>query len=96
MKRFSAIHARYREGQRLLAERALQQGKKRFVWVHGVLGFGGLIFVVVTALEYKRYLHELLAGRNLEFLLFSIFLYGFIGYAWGNWKWWRMNRIASR
>jgi hypothetical protein len=55
---FSAIRARYREGQRHLAQNALQQSKQPFVWIRGALSYGGfgLVFAIIFELRHRRQL----------------------------------------
>jgi hypothetical protein len=96
MRGFATIRARYRERQRIGAEHILQRGKSHFVWIRGVLFFGGFMFVTMTTLEYWREPHHLTGWPTLGFLLFSLLLYGFGGYVGGLWMWKRIERIARR
>jgi uncharacterized membrane protein YgdD (TMEM256/DUF423 family) len=97
MKRSSALWARYRERQRLFAEHALQQDKRRFIWVHGVSFWAsfGLVLGIVIEFQQRNQQEPLLARGNLAFLLGTLLFCGFFGYLWANWKWKDYERIAK-
>jgi predicted outer membrane lipoprotein len=98
MKSFSTIRARYREKQRLFAERALQQNKRRFVWIRGVLFWAafGLVLAILTEFQQSAQQQTLLAWRNLTFLVGALLFCGFFGYLWANWKWKDYERFAKK
>jgi hypothetical protein len=95
MEKFSAIRARYREGQHLLAENALQQGKQRFIRARMLFWASfGLVMAFVSEFQHRRQ-QPLLDGWNLAFLLCVPLLFGFFGYLSAHWKWKDYERIAK-
>jgi hypothetical protein len=87
MKWLSDLRASYRKTQRLLTEQALQQGKRRFVWIHGVLFWCGIGLVVALREELRGNGQPVPPGWNLLFILCALLLFGFFGYFRANWKW---------
>jgi hypothetical protein len=98
MKRLSAIRARYRETQRLIAERVLQQNKRNFVWIRGVLFWAsvGLVMGIVIEFQQRRQQQSLFDWENLAFLLGLVLLCGLFGYLSANWKWKDYERIVKQ
>lgn len=98
MKRLSAIRARYRETQRLIAERALQQNKRNYVWIRGVLSWAGFGLVMGIVIEFQQRgpQQPLLDWENLAFLFGVVLLCGFFGYLSANWKWKDYERIIKK
>ncbi|MGB9417283.1 MAG: hypothetical protein WCB58_13290 [Acidobacteriaceae bacterium] len=80
MKKFSAIYAGYRERQRLFAESALRQSKRRFVWVRGVLFWASFGLVMAILIEFQHRGESQPKFFNLTFLLSVLLLCGFFGY----------------
>jgi drug/metabolite transporter (DMT)-like permease len=96
MRGFSAIRARYREGQRHLAQNALQQSKQRFVWIRGALSYGGfgLVFAIIFELRHSRQLSP--TSWDLGYILFAMLVSSLFGYLWANWKWKDYERMSKR
>jgi hypothetical protein len=96
MNWLSSIRTRYRQTQRLLAERALQQGKRRFVWVRGVLSHGGFGLVFVTISEFQRSRQVSPKSWDLGYVLFALMVCSVFGYWWANWKWKDYEQMRRR
>lgn len=75
-------------------EKIRQQGKKRFVYRYGVLGWGlttGIFFSIVFELINEGKIHKTVSG-SLAISLFSIVLFLVGGYFWGVYMWHSMER----
>ena len=97
MKWLSDLRASYRKTQRLFAERALRQGKRRFVFVHmrGVLLQGCLIFLVVMVPERWRDPSPWSMRLELAFAAIYLLLLGIYGYLSAGWKWKDYQRLVK-
>ena len=82
-------------------EQTRQAGRKRYVWWTGVLGWGGLMFLVVTSFIYvQQYGATWPSAENLlGFLIFvlanaAVWMVG--GYWFGSTMWSTMERACRR
>lgn len=98
MKMFSAVRAYFKEGQHVLAEAAMRQGKRRFIWLSGVLLWTGFGFVMGIVIEFQQrgQRQPLFAWGNIAFLLGFVLFFSFFGYLSANWKWKDYERIVKR
>src|ERR1700761_4915581 len=54
MKDFDPQWVRRRKQQRLAATQFIARGKARYIWLNGVLGWGGTMFVIMSAWEFRQ------------------------------------------
>jgi hypothetical protein len=62
------------------------KGKKRFILRRGVMGFGGLMFVVMTISEFVRKKPSIWPEYVFVVIL-NLLIWPLGGYVWGLWMW---------
>jgi hypothetical protein len=69
-------------------------GKKRFIWTHGVLQWGGFMFFFSFAVfQHRHYGHVLSTEGNLPFrLIIALTVWTFVGYLYGRSRWLRSEQ----
>lgn len=80
-------------------ERTRSAGRKRYVWRIGVLGWGGLMFLVMTPYIYlQRYgsTWPSLDGLSVLLTAFSAVVWFVAGYWFGSTMWSTMERAYKR
>ncbi len=79
-------------------ENIRRQGKRRFIWNHGVFQWGGFMFFFSLAFfQYQRYGSMFSMEGNLPFrLLFGALIWIFVGYLYGQSRWRRNEQEYLR
>jgi hypothetical protein len=72
-------------------ERTRARGKRHFIWTHGVLQWGGFMFVFSTVFFQHQVFGDVFSTRgNLPFrLVLGALVWTFVGYLYGRSKWQR-------
>jgi hypothetical protein len=96
MDKLSEFFERYKTAQELMAELMFLKGRTRIVWVHGVLSFGGLLFLSMTILDRYRDRHQFAGWQEVAWLALTAAVYGLMGYGYGVWRWWLIERQVGR
>ncbi|MDV3241616.1 MAG: hypothetical protein LOY00_07525 [Methylocaldum sp.] len=75
-------------------EQTRARGKRRFVWTHGVLQWGGFMFVFSTMVYQHQVFGDIFSTQgNLPFrLILGVLVWTFVGYLYGRSKWQRNER----
>jgi hypothetical protein len=95
MKDFDPQWVRRREQQRVAATQFIARGKARYIWLNGVLGWGGTMFVVMSAWEFCRKASPLHGPHFLRQLFVNQLIFGTGGFVFGWWMWRRIKRLAN-
>ena len=96
MDKLSEFFERYKTAQALMAELMYLKGRRRIVWLHGVLAFGGLLFVAMTALDRSRDRHQYAGWWEAAWLVLTAVAYGLVGYGYGVWRWRSIERQVGK
>jgi len=70
-------------------EQTRARGKRHFVWTHGVLQWGGFMFVFSTVVYQHQVFGDIFSTQgNLPFrLILGALVWTFVGYLYGRSKW---------
>lgn len=79
-------------------EEARARGRSRFVWINGVLMFGGFMFLIMFLMKLL-FDGTFFPEDGLEpavAIPVNLVVWALAGYAWGAWMWWIMDRSYTR
>ena len=70
-------------------EKTRALGQRRFVWIHGVLQWGGFMFCFsMTVFQFSHYGHVFSAEGNLPFrLVLALLVWTYVGRLYGLSRW---------
>lgn len=79
-------------------ERTRAKGKRHFIWTHGVLRWGGFMFVFSTVVFQHQVFGDIFSTEgNLPFrLLFGASVWIFVGYLYGRSRWARNEQEYAK
>jgi hypothetical protein len=78
------------------AERSITKGKQFVVFVFGVCGFGGAMFLLTTFLSYRHNPSEFLERTEIYRLVLSAIVWGIFGYLQGVLMWRYVRKVNNR
>ena len=90
-------HMREEEVLNLTADRQYAEGRRRFIFVHGILLLGVLMFCVMSGVDWysDRFFH--FGGIWLIYwLIFALGFWCAVGYMFGRSRWRSIERRALR
>jgi hypothetical protein len=68
------------------------RGRRRFVWVNGVVGWG-----IPTAILWSIWMgYSIGWNRTVSFLISALIFFPIGGYFWGAWMWYWMERSYKK
>ncbi|WP_156912700.1 hypothetical protein [Methylocaldum szegediense] len=79
-------------------ERTRARGKRHFIWTHGVLKWGGFMFVFSTVVFQHQVFGDIFSTQgNLPFrLLLGASVWTFVGYLYGRSRWARNEQEYAK
>jgi hypothetical protein len=88
----SNLFLRSRERRLLRAGLMYRRGRTRVLWLHGVLYFGGSLFVLYNAIDYFLEPAARLTRAELSGFLIALILCALAGYLYGLFIWHQLEQ----
>ncbi len=87
---------RYEEMLNLTADRQYPMGRRRFIFVHGILLFGIPMFCVMSGFEWYSHQFHFKGIWLLSWLIIALAFWCVVGYMFGRSRWRSIERRALR